>query len=70
MMELAPLHGDTIPRLELTSALVLARLIASILEAFKKTLEISSVVYWLDSQISLNGSLNSSCKTELSKSVD
>ena len=49
----APINGDTIPRLELIGALILARLICTILTAFEGTLNIDSVFCWLDSQIAL-----------------
>ena len=49
----APINGDTIPRLELLGALVLARLINSVLTAFEGTLRVDSVHCWSDSQIAL-----------------
>ncbi|XP_068741806.1 uncharacterized protein [Montipora capricornis] len=49
----APINGDTIPRLELLSSLVLARLINSVLTAFEGTLRVDSVFCWSDSQIAL-----------------
>ena len=49
----APINGDTIPRLELLGALVLARLINSVLTAFEGTLRVDSVFCWSDSQIAL-----------------
>ena len=49
----APISGDTIPRLELLGALVLARLINSVLTAFEGTLRVDSVFCWSDSQIAL-----------------
>ena len=49
----APINGDTIPRLELMGALILARLICTILTAFKGILNIDSVFCWLLSQIAL-----------------
>lgn len=49
----APVNGDTIPRLELLSALILARLMSSVLTAFDRTLKIDSIFCWLDSQIAL-----------------
>ena len=49
----APINGDTIPRLELLGALVLARLIKSVLTAFERTLRVDSVFCWSDSQIAL-----------------
>ena len=50
---LAPINGDTIPRLELLGALVLSRLINSVLTAFEGTLRVDSVFCWSDSQIAL-----------------
>ncbi|XP_068761945.1 uncharacterized protein [Montipora capricornis] len=47
----APINGDTIPRLELLGALLLARLINSVLTAFEGTLRVDSVFSWSDSQI-------------------
>ena len=49
----APINGDTIPRLELLGALVLARLIKSVLTGFERTLRVDSVFCWSDSQIAL-----------------
>ena len=49
----APINGDTIPRLELLGALVLARLINSVLTAFEGTFRVDSVFCWSDSQIAL-----------------
>ena len=49
----ARINGDTIPRLELLGALVLARLINSVLTAFEGTLRVDSVFCWSDSQIAL-----------------
>ena len=49
----APINGDTIPRLKLLGALVLARLINSVLTAFEGTLRVDSVHCWSDSQIAL-----------------
>ena len=45
----APINGDTIPRPELLGALVLARLINSVLTAFERTLRVDSVFCWSDS---------------------
>ena len=50
---LAPLKSDTIPRLELMAALLLARLMTSVREALQSTIKIDKVVCWLDSQIVL-----------------
>ena len=49
----APLKGETIPRLELLSALILARLMNTVKVALKEVVEINRTVYWLDSQIAL-----------------
>ncbi|XP_068708261.1 uncharacterized protein [Montipora foliosa] len=49
----APINGDTIPRLQLLGSLVLARLINSVLTAFEGTLRVDSVFCWSDSQIAL-----------------
>ncbi|XP_068723841.1 uncharacterized protein [Montipora capricornis] len=53
LVTFAPINGDTIPRLELLGALVLARLIKSVLTAFEGTLRVDSVFCWSDSQIAL-----------------
>ena len=49
----APMNGETIPRLELVGALILARVVNTVLTAFDGTLKVDSVHYWLDSQIAL-----------------
>ena len=49
----APINVETIPRMELMGALILARLISTVLTAFKGTLNIDSAFCWLDSQIAL-----------------
>ena len=49
----APMNGETIPRLELVGALILARLVKTVLTAFDGTLKVDSVHCWLDSQIAL-----------------
>ena len=51
--QVAPINGDTIPRLELLGALALARLINSVLTAFEGALRDDSVYCWSDSQIVL-----------------
>ena len=48
-----PLKGETIPRLELLSALILARLMNTVKVALKEVVEINRTLYWLDSQIAL-----------------
>ena len=45
----SPLVGETIPRFELLSLLVLARLISHVKIAIKDILKIDKVVCWLDS---------------------
>ena len=47
----APMDGETLPRLELVGALFLARLVNTVSAAFDGTLKIDSVHCWLDSQI-------------------
>ena len=49
----APIAGSTIPRLELLSAVILARLMASIQQALSKTFTITRSVCSLDSEITL-----------------
>ena len=50
---IAPITGETIPRLELLSALILARLMKSVQEALSKNVKISQIFCWSDSQITL-----------------
>ena len=50
---LAPLKGETIPRLELMAALLLSRLVNSTVEALKSIIQIDRIFCWLDSQIVL-----------------
>ena len=50
---LAPLKGETIPRLELMAALLLSRLVSSTVEALKSIIQIDRIFCWLDSQIVL-----------------
>ena len=50
---IAPISGETIPRLELLSALILARLMTSVQEALSKNVKISQIFCWSDSQITL-----------------
>ena len=47
----APLSNQTIPRLELPSAVVLARLLHSVKEALTSAIEISKLVCWTDSKV-------------------
>jgi hypothetical protein len=49
----APLTKQSIPRLELLSALILARLITHIKEALKGYIDISSIRCWSDSEVAL-----------------
>ena len=49
----APLKGETIPRLEFLAALILARLITNVSEAVKDVIDIQNVTCWTDSQIAL-----------------
>lgn len=48
-----PLQSQTIPRLELLSALLLSRLVVSVTESLKPTLSLSEVRCYTDSQIAL-----------------
>ena len=50
----APLKKLTIPRLELMSASLLARLMHAVKSALKSQLEMSKAVYWLDSKTALS----------------
>ena len=49
----APLKGDTIPRLELMGALTLAKLITSVAQALRPIVNVNSIYCWIDSQIVL-----------------
>jgi len=49
----APVNKQTIPRLELLSALLLANLIVAAVSALEKDLEINSVVCYTDSKVAL-----------------
>ena len=49
----APIKGETIPRLELMGAVVLARLINSVQSALSGTLKFNDAFCWVDSQIAL-----------------
>lgn len=49
----APVAGETIPRLELTGAVVLARLVDSVSAALSGVLQINRVFFWTYSQIAL-----------------
>ena len=48
---MAPLKGETIPRLELMAALTLANLMTAVYKALACTIKIDSVFNWIDSQI-------------------
>ena len=50
---IAPIGGETVPRLELLGALILARLMASADNALSMKLELRNCFYWSDSQIAL-----------------
>lgn len=45
----APLKSQSIPRLELLGALILARLLNTVIEALSESVDIKRVVYWTDS---------------------
>ena len=49
----APLKHETMPRLELMAALVLAKLINSVENALRKVIQITKVYCWSDSQVAL-----------------
>ena len=51
--KVAPIDGETIPRLELLAALILARLISSVKAALQGKIEITQTYSWCDSQITL-----------------
>ena len=50
---IAPSKAHTIPRLELMTTLLLARLVTSVNKALMKTIQITRVFCWSDSQIAL-----------------
>lgn len=49
----APLTGQTIPRLELLAAVILARLVTAIFEALKCEVPIKKITCWSDSEVAL-----------------
>ena len=49
----APIKAQTIPRLELISGLILARLMDTVRSALSVDVEISNTYYWLDSKTAL-----------------
>ena len=51
--KVAPIAGQTIPKLELSAALILTRLISNIKEAIQSNIEIRDIICWSDSQIVL-----------------
>ena len=50
---LAPLKGETVPRLELMSALILSRLIITLSNALRSIVKVDDMYCWQDSQITL-----------------
>ena len=50
---IAPLKTETIPRLELLAALLLAKLITSVANALRNSIKIDNIFGWCDSQIVL-----------------
>ena len=51
---IVPLKGNTIPKLELTAALMLAMLMSSIYTALQTRMEVNAIHCWTDSQAVLN----------------
>ena len=51
--KIAPLKGETIPRLELMAALTLAQLISSVHKALSNSCDIQNIFCWSDSQVIL-----------------
>nr|XP_047144632.1 uncharacterized protein LOC124818144 [Hydra vulgaris] len=54
----APLDKNTMPRLELSAALLLTKLLASIYDQLISIYNISNIVYWTDSTICLHWIFN------------
>ena len=50
---IAPMKAQTIPRLELMSARILAKLMSTVDEGLEHSVQFSSVYYWLDSKTAL-----------------
>ena len=50
----APIHGQTIPRLELLGALLLAKLLSSVTNALTTELSLGSPVCFTDSKVTLH----------------
>ena len=50
---LSPLKGETVPRLELMSALILSRLIITLSNALRSIVKVDHMYCWQDSQITL-----------------
>ena len=50
---IAPMKAQTIPRLELMSAKILAKLMSTVKEALEHSVQFSGVYYWLDSKTAL-----------------
>ena len=50
---IAPMKAQTIPRLELMSARILAKLMSTVNEGLEHSVQFSSVYYWLDSKTAL-----------------
>jgi hypothetical protein len=50
---IAPIKAQTIPRLELMSGLILARLMDTVRSALSVDVEIRNTYYWLDSKTAL-----------------
>ena len=51
--EVAPLKKISIPRLELLSCVLLAKLLKNVKNAINENFEITNIFYWSDSEISL-----------------
>ena len=50
---LAPLKGETVPRLELMSSLILSRFIITLSNALRSIVKVDDMYSWQDSQITL-----------------